>query len=860
MKLRKSGYIYLAGIIATLAAAGALLGSDFPVFFRWYMMLLLVGAGFYPLTSVLFSNFSDHGWPFSKTIGIAIAGYVMWLFNLAGYVQFTNRRVIVITLICCGACWIFFMLKKKKAAPDFSRMLGEELIFLVMFFMWTWFSGFHPQASGTEKFMDFGFMKAMERSTYLPAKDIWYGESTINYYYGGQYFGVYMAKLCYVEVKYAYQLLRATVAAFAFIFPFEIVSWMLRDHCRDRKNVHAISVAGGFLAGAAVSLAGNFHYVLYGLLGPLLKLPGYEDYWFPSSTRFIGYNPDTADKCIHEFPSYSFILGDDHAHMINIMFVLTVVAILYAWMRQSRTEELEHEIRQKYWEEKQKLHPDKYVKRTRFQRSRIFIHTNLREPHLIFVAFLIGLFQWTNYWDYVIYLTVALFVLLFDCLFRYQKNFYKGFFSLIIHLVEILIISLIVGLPFTLTFDSSMAGGLQLAENHTPLWQFMILWGLPLGCFAIFLFFVINGYEKKYRSGAVKGKRFPAFFRTASLGDRFTLILGICGFGLVIIPEIVFIRDIYYESGYARSNTMFKLTYQAFILFGMMMAYLIVRLIVHVKPKPPAGRIVGVLSGDPAKTVGAELAGKSAAAAVAGQNSDIKGAAGRRGDNRNAGKRRADRHRPDRHRPDRRRTSVNRAVEAYKSQAVTEEGRKKLNGFQVVGIILLVLLGMTFGYFPYSVHEWFGNVFDPSGYQGLDCTAFLDAEYPDDADAIRWLDENVSEQPIVLEAYGDSYSKYCRVSAMTGLPTVEGWYVHEWLWRMNPSDLNQKAADIDIIYDTGSVDEAKNLLSTYNVEYIFVGSCEREKYPDLSDERIQSFGDVVFSDGTTYIVKVNLDE
>ena len=108
-----------------------------------------------------------------------------------------------------------------------------------------------------------------------------------------------------------------------------------------------MSAAGGFIAGAAVSLAGNFHYVLYGLLGEVFRLQGSENYWFPDSTRFIGYNPETQDKCIHEFPCYSFILGDDHAHMLNIMFVLTAVAILYAWTRQSRTAELEYEMRRK---------------------------------------------------------------------------------------------------------------------------------------------------------------------------------------------------------------------------------------------------------------------------------------------------------------------------------------------------------------------------------------------------------------------------------------------------------------------------------------------------------------------------------
>ena len=42
--------------------------------------------------------------------------------------------------------------------------------------------------------------------------------------------------------------------------------------------------------------------------------------------------------------------------------------------------------------------------------------------------------------------------------------------------------------------------------------------------------------------------------------------------GLIVISEFVYVRDIY-ESRNARANTMFKLTYQAYMLFGMTMGY-----------------------------------------------------------------------------------------------------------------------------------------------------------------------------------------------------------------------------------------------------------------------------------------------
>ena len=243
------------------------------------------------------------------------------------------------------------------------------------------------------------------------------------------------------------------------------------------------------------------------------------------------------------------------------------------------------------------------------------------------------------------------------------------------------------------------------------------------------------------------------------------MIMGLCAIGLVLIPELVYVRDIY-ENGNARANTMFKLTYQAFILFGICMSYIITRFLLW----------------------------------------------------------------------------------------------KKERILQVFGGIGLVLLLWTFGYFGTSVYSWFGNIFDLSEYRGLDATAYLENVFSEDAGAIRWLDETIEGQPVVLEANGDSYSGYERVSAMTGLPTVLGWYVHEWLWRDDTADLNEKSADIESIYTSSDEEYVKELLEEYDVSYIFVGSKEREKYGGtLNEDVLKSLGEVVFQDEvySTYILKVN---
>ncbi len=725
--MSKKATIYSIGIIGLILATIPLLGGDNVPFLKWWLMALILGLGFYPLGTVLFSSLRDQGYIFSKVLGIGLAGFLTWVLVVCGAAKFTSGAAIGVTGVSMALCWIFYLKKAEKKGPDLDLVLGEELIFLAFFLLWTYFAGFRPEAKGTEKFMDYGFMAAMMRSDTLPARDLWYSAGNINYYYGGQYYAVFLTKLSFTRIQETYNLMRTLVAAFAFVLPFNLAFHMLKGIRRKSGSVPGwIASLGGLLAGAAVSLAGNMHYVLYGLFGKVFKLSGYEDYWFPASTRYIGHNPETSDQCIHEFPSYSFVLGDLHAHVVNVMFVLLVTGILYAWMKKSREQEQQ---------------PIFSVKKT------------LLEPSVIAAGVLTGIFHWTNYWDFVIYTTVIFICIFFNAMYRYRGSGRTVGAAVLLQGAEVFLLGTGTALPFTASFET-MVSGVALSVHHTALYQLLILWGLPFALVLILLLAVLVGYLRSCKGPG----RFREFFRRVSLSDIFALILGICGIGLVLIPELVYVKDIY-ENGYARSNTMFKLTYQAFIFFGIAMAYAIVRMLIW-------------------------------------------------------------------------------------------KGRKLARGLGAAGLVLVLL---TCGYFGYAAKCWFGNVGDLSGYRGLDATAYLENVYPEDAAAIRWLNENLEGSPVVLEANGDSYSDYCRVSAMTGLPTVLGWYVHEWLWRGDPADLNEKAAEIQTIYTSGNQEEVKALLEKYEVEYIFVGSCEREKYGEaLKEDLLVSLGEVVFQDPTEF--------
>ena len=732
-----------------VALSAFLLQGDVWMFWTWYLLALVLGAAAMPLTGRLFRRFQDRGWMFSKVTAIAVSGFLTWFLVAVKIIKFTTMTCIVVTLVCAAASLILYCREQKagfECIPfaHLDLVYAEELLFFAAFLLWTYFAGFHPAAYGTEKFMDYGFMEAMMRSKTLPATDLWYSQGKINYYYGGQYFAVFLTKLSGAKVELTYNLMRTFVAGLAFAMPFSLVHQMVTDRLgktgsRWKKALPSVT---GILAGISVSIAGNMHYVVYGQIIPFIqKLKGEEvsSYWFPDATRYIGFNPDVEDKTIHEFPCYSFVLGDLHAHVVDIMFVLLLLGLLYAWMKKVRTTELSGESmgRREFWKKQ------------------------LLMPQLLATGALLGMFHWTNYWDFVIYFVVTCGAALFMNIIGQKGKIRWALGVTAAQAAEILILATVIILPFTLQFDTSnMVQGIALAQHHSLPHQLLVLWGLP-GILTIL--FVVSLLIEKLRGA--EQKSLYHLLTSIRLPDLFAVLMGLCAIGLVLIPELVYVRDIY-ENGNARANTMFKLTYQAYIMFGMTMIYAIFRLL------------------------------------IIGKNKILK----------------------------------------------------------VLAFIGLFFFVWTCGYFGNTVHSWFGEVWKPSQYKGLNATAFLETDFPEDVNGIRWLKENISDAPVVLEANGDSYSEYERVSAMTGLPTIMGWYVHEWLWRGNLSDLNAKIEEIQEIYTSTDDTRVKELLEEYNVSYIFVGSCERNKYgADMNNDLLKSLGEVVFQDSEypTYIVKIN---
>ena len=129
---------------------------------------------------------------------------------------------------------------------------------------------------------------------------------------------------------------------------------------------------------------------------------------------------------------------------------------------------------------------------------------------------------------------------------------------------------------------------------------------------------------------------------------------------------------------------------------------------------------------------------------------------------------------------------------------------------------------------------------------------------PMEYEAIEWLNENVSGVPVILEAFGNDFSGSGRISSRTGLPTVIGWLNHELQWRGRPSSdgsdtpFTERPEEVETIYTTTDVQTARSLLDKYDVEYVYVGRLEREKYGGDGLGKFQQFMIPVFeNEGVT---------
>jgi YYY domain-containing protein len=105
-----------------------------------------------------------------------------------------------------------------------------------------------------------------------------------------------------------------------------------------------------------------------------------------------------------------------------------------------------------------------------------------------------------------------------------------------------------------------------------------------------------------------------------------------------------------------------------------------------------------------------------------------------------------------------------------------------------------------------------------------------------DLEAINWLLDNVEGSPVIAEANTEPRGLYrwgSRISIYTGLPTIIGWSWHQRQQRsaMPNEWIDRRLNDVQRLYSDASSSVALEILRKYDVRYVYVGEVERVYYP-----------------------------
>jgi YYY domain-containing protein len=347
----------------------------------WYLAVEVLGIVALPTAALAFAHLPDRGWALTKPLGILLVGVLCWLPLVVFPALPFSRGWIVLTLLIFAALNAGAVALRPQLGRDLLAFVRRQWLFVLLdegiFALTLWVMGslraLNPQAEGTEKFMDQAFLSSIIRAPHLPPPDPWLSGYPINYYYFGHYLLGMLAKTLGTPAPVAFNIGIALTAALAAAGIFGIaanltaVILVRAGGLRGGTPLGAVSTARvpsppesdgtsrlsratpfALFAVVAALVMGNLrsfwnwwatitatahaaHESVIAAAWSWLAHPALwssYDYWNPS--RAI---PDT----ITEFPDFSFLLADLHAHVLALPYaVLALGVALHLWLAPPR--------------------------------------------------------------------------------------------------------------------------------------------------------------------------------------------------------------------------------------------------------------------------------------------------------------------------------------------------------------------------------------------------------------------------------------------------------------------------------------------------------------------------------------------
>ena len=756
-----------------------------------YIGLALFGL---PIAAHLFSPLPGRGAGFSLTISLTVVTLVaFWIgFLSLGWVAL----VAGLTVLALGA-----VLASRSSSNVNYRAAVEvlcvfTLVFVAVLIVRSVDPGITPQG---EKFLDYGLMVSLYRSSQLPPEDFWFAGKSLIYYYGGHFLASLLARLTGTPPWFGFNLAIAGFFGMLASGVYELAGSIAARQRQQGNQFRGIStslyaertrlIAGsiavfvtictGNISTAARVFVRNLPAPIRSEVAKMLasahsELPAYQilrqipaDYQYKVAGRIIPkmYNP---------FPLFAIIRGDLRPYLLSTPFLLVVAGICYTYY----------------------CTPERATHRRRA---------------LLFGAIpvITGLMAIVNTWSIGVVCGLAVLTLAFSpanpcsLLPSGTPVIHSSSFSSLtddtslnviwrmgvgIALAGIVsLLGTLVALPFFLGPVSSSPSSSLLtvpAKARSPLGSLLLVHGGFLSVIVLYLLTRIRTQWTNRIAGAgvflsialliISPKTLAplillglpllagGYILIADRSSGFEGILVVAGLGLVLLCELVFIQD-----GNGRFNTVVKTYMPTWILWACATGVIL--------PKLARGR-----------------------------------------------------------------------------EAWSWTRRR-----QQVGAIFAVFLLISMAiYGGIALPRHFTEPGEPDINQpSLDGMAAAERNIPGQAEAIRWL-YNRSGRPTLVSApvwrvYSWSASP---AASLTGLPTLVG-VSHEAQYRGRKAFFN-RVAIVNTIY-IGSAEQRVYFLRKYGVEYIYVGPTERIKYQDIRPFDETQGISVAFQAGNVIIYKVD---
>jgi YYY domain-containing protein len=330
----------------------------------WYLLITLFGLAAFPLARRAFSGLPDQGYPLARGLGLVLVAWGSWMLSSAR-VPFGRASLLAVFGAMLAASLVLAWRDRAElrvyVREHWREIVWIEILALSLFLIDLGIRAANPDlwhpSKGGEKPMDFSYLNAVLKSTSFPPYDPWFAGGYINYYYYGFVLVAAPIRLLGIVPNVAYNIalpmMFSLLGLSACSIGFNLVrrseaerrgGWWSHAHTAGLAAALALVLLGNlgtaqlmytgmkqigteggeavrsFLPGMWQAARGFVRYITFDR-----DLPIALDQWYWDPSRAIPPAEGEAGP-ITEFPFFTFLYADLHAHLLSRLLTAMTVA------------------------------------------------------------------------------------------------------------------------------------------------------------------------------------------------------------------------------------------------------------------------------------------------------------------------------------------------------------------------------------------------------------------------------------------------------------------------------------------------------------------------------------------------------